>query len=359
MGEHVNTEELGDRLFASLLGCLDIMSVYVGDRFGLYRLLRPGALTSHELAAASGMHPRYTQEWLEQQCVAGFVAVDDAGADPAVRRYGLPPGHVPVFADPDSEAYFTAFARLAAAAVAQMPALLEAYRTGGGVGWAEFGAQMRTAQAEGNRPLYLHSLGRDWLPAVPEIHAALGRGGAVADIGCGEGWSSIGMALAYPKAVVHGYDVDEASVLAATEHARSYGVDGRVTFHHRDLVSQPLGMTYDVVTAFECIHDLPDPVAVLAAAREILAPGGTVLVMDERVPEAFNGPGDPVEHLMYNFSMFVCLPDSMSHTDSVATGTVMRPATLERYAREAGFKGAEVLPIENDMFRFYRLPSAD
>ena len=114
---------------------------------------------------------------------------------------------------------------------------------------------------------------------------------------------------------------------------------------------------YDLVTAFECIHDMPDPVSVLASARRLVREGGTVLVMDERVPEFFDGPGDPVEQLMYGFSMLVCLPDGLSHAGSVGTGTVMRPATLRRYACDAGFADVEVLPIEHEMFRFYRLVS--
>ena len=112
---------------------------------------------------------------------------------------------------------------------------------------------------------------------------------------------------------------------------------------------------YDVVTAFECVHDLPDPVSVLAAMRRLAGPDGIVLVVDERVAEQFTAPGDDVERLMYGYSLTCCLPDGLSTRPSVGTGTVMRPATLEGYAREAGFAGAETLPINNDFFRFYRL----
>ena len=129
----------------------------------------------------------------------------------------------------------------------------------------------------------------------------------------------------------------------------------RVRFTLVDAASVPTSGDYDLVAAFECIHDLPDPVGVLRSARRMVKPGGTVLVMDERVPEAFTGPGDPVEQLMYGISMLVCLPDGLSHDGSVGTGTVMRPDTLRRYARDAGFADIEVLPIEHDMFRFYQL----
>lgn len=351
----MNTDELGEHLFGSVLGTLDVLSVFVGDQLGLYRALQPAPLTSAELAEASGMHPRYAREWLEQQCVAGFVTVDDASLPADGRRFALPEEHAPVLVDATDLAYFTPFARLMVAAAGQVPGLLDAYRSGGGVGWAEFGPLMRTAQADGNRPLYLHLLGQSWLPSLPEVDRVLRNGGSVADIGCGEGWSSIGIASAYPDAVIDGYDVDPSSVEAARKHVASYDLAGRVHVHLVDVAADPPGATYDVVTLFECLHDMPDPVSVLRAARRMSAEDGTVLVMDERVPDAFTGPGDPVEQLMYGFSMFVCLPDGMSHAGSAATGTVMRTPTLERYASEAGFDAVEVLPIEHETFRFYRL----
>ena len=143
-------------------------------------------------------------------------------------------------------------------------------------------------------------------------------------------------------------------MLAANEHAASYGVADRVRIHHRDAATTEAS-GYDLVSAFECVHDMPHPVGVLAGMRRMAAPEGCVLVMDERVPESFTGPGDPVEQLMYGISMPVCLPDGMSHMGSRATGTMMRPGTLRGYAQEAGFAGIEVLAIENDLFRFYRL----
>lgn len=354
----MKTDELTDRLFGSLLGTLDLLTVHIGDRFGLYELLHErGPLTVAQVSEQSGMHARYAREWLEQQTVAGLVDTDDAALPADVRRYSLSDEHAAVLVDRDSLAFCAPFARLVAAAALQMPALLEAYRSGGGVGWSAYGELMRTAQADANRPLFLDLLGSSWLPSLPDVHRALTEGGSVADIGCGEGWSSIGVGLAYPAAHVDGYDVDAASVEAARRHAAAHGLDGRVSFHLVDGATAFEGRTYDLVTAFECIHDMPDPVSVLAGARRLVREGGTMLVMDERVPETFTGPGDPVEQLMYGFSMLVCLPDGLSHEGSVGTGTVMRPATLRAYAQEAGFSDIEVLPIEHDTFRFYRLLS--
>lgn len=352
----MDTDALADRLFSAVLGSFDVLTVHLGDQLGLYDLLhRRGPLTEAEVAAESGVHPRYAREWLEQQAVTGFLDVDDPAKDAAERRYSLSDEHAAVLADPDSLAYSTPFARMVVAAALQAPALVEAYRTGGGVGWSSYGALMRTAQADANRPLFLNLLGSDWLPKLADVDAALAAGGSVADIGCGEGWSSIGIALAYPKARVDGYDVDRGSVDAAREHAASYDLADRVTFTVVDGADAPTPRSYDLVTFFECVHDMPDPVSALAGGRRLVADGGTVLVMDEKVPDRFTGPGDPVEQLMYGFSTTICLPDGLSHQPSVGTGTVMRPSTLASYAEQAGYSGVDVLPIEHDTFRFYRL----
>ena len=151
-----------------------------------------------------------------------------------------------------------------------------------------------------------------------------------------------------------GYDLDAPSIEAARRNAVEAGVADRVRFHAGRRGRRVTGR-YDLVIAFECIHDLPDPVSVLAAMRRLAGPDGVVLVMDERVAETFTAPGDEVEQLMYGYSLMCCLPDGMAHARSVGTGTVMRPDTLRRYAAAAGFAGVEVLADRDDFFRFYRL----
>ena len=355
----MDTEELSQRLFDAALGAIDMWSVYVGEKLGLYTALaQRGTMTAGELAAAAQIDRRYATEWLEQQAVTGLLAVDDPDLPGDQRRYELPPSHAEVLTDRDSLNYLAPFMRLMTAAGMQLPALLEAYRTGGGVGWPQYGPDMRTGQAEMNRPWFLGALGSDWFPAVPDLDQRLRDGARVADIGCGEGWSSIAMALAYPAAAVDGYDLDEPSVQAARAHAEQAGVSGRVRYFAGDAAAAERDGDYDVVTAFECIHDLARPVDVLATMRRLAKPDGQVIVMDERVAERFPGRGDDVERLMYGFSLFVCLPDGLSHSPSAGTGTVMRPDILRQYAQQAGFAGLEVLPIENDLWRFYRLNTA-
>jgi 2-polyprenyl-3-methyl-5-hydroxy-6-metoxy-1,4-benzoquinol methylase len=231
--------------------------------------------------------------------------------------------------------------------------LADVYRSGGGLGWSEFGDAARKGQADANRPLFLHELGQSLLPQVPDLYARLSQGARVADVGCGGGWSSIGIARAYPETRADGFDLDAPSVELARRNAEAAGVADRVRFQAADAADAK--ERYDAVFAFECIHDMADPVGVLTAMREIAGDDGIVIVMDERVAERFTAPGDEIERIMYGYSLFCCLPDGMSHQPSAATGTVMRPSTLETYAREAGFAGIEILPLENDFFRFYRL----
>jgi SAM-dependent methyltransferase len=334
------------------------MTVHLGDRLGLYRALasRDGT-TEAELAAAAGIDERYAREWLEQQAVAGFLEVDDADAPAPERRFRLPAGHAEALTDPESLAYVTPLARFGAAFGTVLPAIEEAFRSGGGVAWEDFGEFGREAQAEANRPLFANLLGSEWLPAIPDVDARLRAEPAarVADVACGGGWSSIGIAKAYPGVHVDGFDLDPASIELARANAAGAAVDDRVRFHVRDAGDEELAGAYQLVTVFEAIHDLSQPVAVLAALRRLAAEDGAVLVMDERVADSFTVPGDEVERLMYTYSILCCLPAGLADTPSAATGTVMRTDTLRRYAEEAGFERLEVLPIEHEIFRFYRL----
>jgi SAM-dependent methyltransferase len=346
-------DALVERLFGAVLATMDLHAVYLGDRLGFYRALAAGPLTSAELAARTATAERYAREWLEQQAVTGILDTDPE-ADAEERRYALPAAYVAPLTDELDLGHVAPFARATIGFVKQVDHLVEAFRTGGGVSWAQLGADAREGQAGANRPLFLGPLGREYLPSIPDVDVALRVGGRVADVGCGLGWSSIGIALAYPDVTVDGYDVDAPSIAAARRNARDAGVDDRVRFHTVDAATVTADV-YDAVFAFECIHDLPDPVGVLAAMRRLAGDDGAVVVMDERVAETFTAPGDDVERLMYGYSLMCCLADGMAHQPSAGTGTVMRPSTLRRYAVEAGFADVEILDIANDFFRFYRL----
>jgi 2-polyprenyl-3-methyl-5-hydroxy-6-metoxy-1,4-benzoquinol methylase len=352
-------DALAERIFKATIDTLELFHLYVGERLGLYRALADlGDPDPAELAGAAGIAERYAREWLEQQAVAGVVEVaEDPGGDGAQRRYRLPEGHAEVLLDRDSLSYMAPLALGATGIARTLPEVLDAFRGGGGVPYEAYGPDLRGCSSLLNRPMFVHQLTREWLPALPALHARLQADppARVADVGCGTGWSGIAIALAYPKAVVHGLDLDEDSVAEARRNAAQAGVADRVTFEVRDAADPGLAGRYDLVCAFETVHDMADPVAALRAMRALRAPGGVVLVGDEKVAEAFTAPGDELARINYGWSALHCLPSGMVQQPSAGTGTVMRPATLRRYAVQAGFADVEVLPIEHDFWRFYGL----
>jgi 2-polyprenyl-3-methyl-5-hydroxy-6-metoxy-1,4-benzoquinol methylase len=353
-------DALVERLFEAVLSFNDLHMVYVGDRLGLYRALADGGpTTSVELAQATGTHERYVREWLEHQAVGGLLEVDDASLEAKARRYRLPTGHVEVLLERDSLNYLAPFVRMMVGLARPLPAVLEAFRSGGGVPYIDFtyDADFCEGQEDMNRVQYVNLLGSKWLPALPDVHARLRQDppARVVDVACGTGWSSIAIARAYPKVRVDGFDLDEPSITRAKRNAAETGLEDRVSFEVRDAAD--LDGRYDLVTVFEAIHDMSRPVEVLTAIRDLVADGGAVIIADERVAESFTAPGDEVERLMYGWSVLHCLPVGMADQPSAGTGTAMRPATLREYALAAGFHDVEVLAIENDFWRFYRLRS--
>ena len=351
-----NAEQVAERVFQSVLGTLESFSIYIGNRLGLYEALRDASSSTPDaIAAAAGCNERYVREWLEHQAISGLVEVQDA-EDPSQRRYSLSEGAAEALAQPDSLNYMAAVVRMAVSTGAVLPELLDAFRSGGGVPWSSYGADAREGQAEINRPIFLQLIG-DWFKSVPALHERLSQGNArIADVGCGGGWSSIAMARAYPGVQVDGIDIDEPSIELAKANTRGTDVEGRISYVAADAGDPSLSGRYDVVTIFESLHDMSRPVEVLQKLRGMLNDGGCVVVVDERVAERFEAPGDDIEKLMYGWSVMCCLATGMSEQPTAATGTVMRPDTLRRYAKEAGFKGeVESYELGHPFFRLYRL----
>jgi 2-polyprenyl-3-methyl-5-hydroxy-6-metoxy-1,4-benzoquinol methylase len=352
------SEALVGRLSAAGLAAFELLTVYVGDRLGLYRLLGDGrSVTPSELATAGGIHERYAREWLEQQAAAGVLEADEAAAEASDRRYRLPPAHAEVLAKPDSPFSMAPLGRTLVATAQALPLLLEAYRSGGGVAWSAYGDDMIESQGDFNRPWLVGEFGTEILPGIPDVHERLSADppARVADVACGVGWSAIALATAYPGATVDAFDPDEGSVEIGRRLAAEHGVGDRVTYHVRDGATIGSEGPFDLAVVIEAVHDLARPVETLAAIRSALAPGASLLVADERVGDEFTAPADEIDRFMYAVSMTVCLPAGMAEEPSAATGTVMRARTLRGYAREAGFPNVEVLPFEPGFLRFYRL----
>lgn len=357
-------EALVAHIFHAVIGMQDVIHIYLGDQLGLYTALAAvDSASPTELATRAGIAERYAREWLEQQAVAGIIDVADGRGvadpdDPRTRRYRLPPGAEDVLCDPESLYHLTPLAPLAVSVAQTLPRVIEAFRTGGGVPYEAYGGDAVRGISRINRPMFDHQLATEWLPELPDIEARLRRPdppARIADIGCGTGWSAIAMAQAYPTVRVDGIDLDIASLRQADRNAASTGVTNRVSFACRDATHHGLTGPYDLVTFFETLHDMARPVEALRAARDILAPGGAVLVGDERVSETFTAPGDDVDRFHYGWSAPHCLAVAMIEPGAAGTGTVMRPGTLRRYAHQAGFANFTILPIDHDFWRFYRL----
>lgn len=351
-------EALAGRLFESLVAFQDLGSVYLGDRLGLYRsLAERGPATSIELAGRLGLAERYVREWLEHQAVTGILEVERASADFENRSFRLPLAFVPVLVDEVSPLYMAAAGKAMVGASRPIELVVEAFRTGGGVPYELYGETFLEGQAAFNRPAFTELLDSEWIPAMPDVHKILSTkaNARIADIGMGFAWSSIALAKAFPNAVVDGFDNDVASVERANANIAAEGISDRVRAFMRDAGDPDLEGKYDLACAFECVHDMSDPVSVLRSMRRLVSPNGTVLIMDEKVADEFVAPGDDVERFMYGWSVLHCLPVGMADEGSVGTGTVMRSATMRQYAEDAGFTRFEILPVETDFFRFYRL----
>jgi len=349
-------DQMSDRLFVMALAGLESLSVALGDRLGFYAELDSAPATAEDLAARAGTNPRWTQEWLEQQAVMRLLEADLDD----VPVFRLAPGVAESLARPEELTTLAPLTRMVAAIGRQIDLVEEAARTGGGVPWAAYGAEMRDAQAAMNKPALLGQLAQEWIPtALPGIADRLRaqENLRAADVGCGAGWAAIGLARAFPTLTVDAYDVDPASVELARENAAAAGLSDRVRVLDQDLSADGAQPAYDFAVAVECIHDMPDPVRVLDGVRRRLLPGGPALVIDEKVAEAFTPDGDEIERIMYAYSTLLCLPDSMSSTPSVATGTPMRSSTFDSYARAAGFTSVDIADVEHDVFRFYVLRS--
>jgi SAM-dependent methyltransferase len=352
------TEEITERLMADAVTAMETLSIALGVRLGLYQALADGAADARAVAKATGVHPRYAREWLEQQGASGLLTVATDDEDPYARTFALPADVAEALLDGDSPFFVGTLPGFVASIAEVLPQVAGAFGSGGGVPYAAYGEGTRHGIGGLNRPAFRTGV-TDWIAAMPDVAARLNGGSArVLDLGCGTGWSAIALAEAFPAAEVHGIDLDEASIVEASGHAAEHGLVDRVTFAQGDAAKPGVSGRYDLVCVFEALHDMADPVAALRSARELLALGGAVLIGDEKVAERFTAPGDLLERMNYAFSVLHCLPATRAEGAAVEAGTVLRPGTLRAYAVDAGYGSCTELPIDHDLWRFYRLDPA-
>ena len=317
-------DEVGATLNAAL--------VVLGDKLGLYRALAgAGPLAPAELAERTGTAERYVREWLNAQAAGGYVEYD-----PASGRYTLPPEQAVALTDPDSPAYLPGFFQIAVGSVLDSPRIVEAARTGAGLGWHEHGSDVFDGCERFFRPGYNASLLPGWLPALDGVVGKLEAGAFVADIGCGHGSSTILMAQAFPESSFVGSDYHEGSIQTARQRAQSAGVADRVRFEVAPAAAYS-GSGYDLVTMFDCLHDMGDPVGAARHVRSTLKPDGTWMIVEPRAGDRVEENLNPVGRAYYGFSTLLCTPASLSQDVGLALGAQAGEARIRDVTGAGGF----------------------
>jgi SAM-dependent methyltransferase len=311
---------------------LNTALVVMGDRLGLYRALAgAGGLTPVELARRTGVSERYVREWLNAQAAGGYVEYDPVGG-----TYELPPEQAVALTDEESAAFLPGFFQIALGSVIDSPRITEAARSGEGVGWHEHNHDVFDGCERFFRPGYHANLIPSWLPALDGIDEKLRSGAKVADIGCGHGSSTILMAQAYPASTFVGSDYHEGSIETARHRAQDAGVADRVRFETAAAASDH-GEGYDLVTMFDCLHDMGDPVGAARRVRRMLAPDGTWMIVEPMAGDRVEDNLNPVGRAYYGFSTFLCTPASLSQEVGLALGAQAGEARIGDVVAGGGF----------------------
>jgi 2-polyprenyl-3-methyl-5-hydroxy-6-metoxy-1,4-benzoquinol methylase len=317
-------DEVGATLNAAL--------VVMGDKLGLYNALAgSGGLSAAELADRTGTAERYVREWLNAQAAGGYVSYDpDSG------RYTLPPEQTVALTDPSSPAYLPGFFQTAIGSVIDSPRIVDAARTGDGFGWHQHVHDVHEGCERFFRPGYNAHLTTEWLPALDGVVDKLERGALVADVGCGHGASTILMAATYPNSTFVGSDYHEGSIETARERAQEAGVADRVRFQTSPAAAFE-GSGYDLVTMFDCLHDMGDPVGAARHVHSTLKPDGTWMIVEPNAGDRIEDNLNPVGRAYYGFSTLLCTPASLSQEVGLALGAQAGEARIRDVVTAAGF----------------------
>ncbi len=306
--------------------------VLLGDKLGLFKALaEAGPLSSADLAQRTGTAERYVREWLAAQAASGYVDYD-----PASDRYAMGPEQAMALADEHSPVFLAGIYDSLYAMMVDEPTIREAFRTGRGVGWHEHNPCLFSGTERFFRTGYQAHLIQEWLPALEGVVDKLTRGATVADVGCGHGASTILMAGAFPNSTFVGFDYHDASIARAREAAREAGVAERVRFEVAAARDYP-GDRYDLVTFFDCLHDMGDPAGAAAHVRETLASDGTWMIVEPYAGDRLTENLNPVGRLYYAASTMLCTPASLSQEVGLGLGAQAGEARLRDVVTQGGF----------------------
>ena len=336
--EQPQVEVDGDKLMQFVFRAVDEVGatlnaalVVMGDRLGLYRAFAGTAgLSPAELADRTGTSERYVREWLGAQAAGGYVTYD-----PDTGRYTLPPEQTVALTDPSSPAYLPGLFQTAVGSVLDSPRIVEAARTGEGIGWHDHVHDVHEGCERFFRPAYNAHLIAEWLPALDGVVARLERGALVADVGCGHGASTILMAQAFPNSRFVGSDYHDGSIATARTRAQEAGVADRTEFHVASAAAYD-GARYDLVTMFDCLHDMGDPVGAARHVRETLAPEGTWMIVEPHAGDRIEDNLNPIGRAFYGFSTLLCTPASLSQEVGLALGAQAGEARIRDVVQAGG-----------------------
>ncbi|MEQ1952271.1 class I SAM-dependent methyltransferase [Mesorhizobium sp. CN2-181] len=338
--KEINEDKLNSfigQLLSDLGGAASVPLVRIGDTLGLYRLLHEkGSMTPAALAKASGCHERYLSEWLNAQAASNYLAYDArTGA------FSLPPEQAMVFAVEGSPVNMIGAFDMMAAMVENQKAVETAFRSGRGVAWGSQAGCLFCAVARFFRPGYLNNLVSAWLPALDGVVEKLERGARVADVGCGHGVSTMLMAKAFPNSTFIGYDFHEGSIAEANAHAKAHGVTDNLRFEVGLAKDYPAN-ELDLVTFFDCLHDMGDPHGAAAHVRKSLRPDGTWMVVEPMARDTVEANLNPVGRLYYSASTMICVPTSLAQEEGTALGAQAGERRLREVIRSGGFGNVRV-----------------
>ena len=304
----------------------------IGEKLGLYKAMaHAGPLSSQEVADRAGVAERSVREWLRNQAAGGYVEYD-AASD----RYTLPDEQAMALADEDSPVYILGVYDSIASLYADEAKILEAFKSGDGMGWHEHDPRLFHGTERFFKPGYRAHLVEEWIPALDGVKAKLEAGAKVADIGCGHGASTVIMAEAFPNSQFTGFDYHDDSIEQARQRAQSAGVGERVKFETAAAADYP-GNGYDLVTVFDCLHDMGDPVGASAHVHRTLAPDGTWMIVEPYANDAVEENLNPVGRVFYGASTVICTPASLDQEVGLALGAQAGEARLAEVIKEGGF----------------------
>lgn len=307
--------------------------VVIGDKLGLYKAMAgAGPLTPAELASRTATDERYVREWLSAQATGGYVTYD-----PSTQRFELPPEQAFALANPDGPVFFPGAMQLAVATLKAGPRILERFKTGEGLGWHEHDPELFQGTERFFRPNYIGNLVSSWIPALEGVEQKLKQGAKVADVGCGHGASTILMATAFPKSQFVGFDYHPESIKYARRAAAKAGVADRMMFKVAAAKEYPGDAEYDLVTFFDCLHDMGDPVGASAHVLRTLKKDGTWMIVEPFASDKLEENLNPVGRVYYSASTMICTPASKSQEVGLALGAQAGEARLRDVVTKGGF----------------------